>query len=65
VLMKKALEERQFPNWSMAFRDLGALSDQDKAAFSPFLTHSFLDEDFRQKPDRCYRLLLHFKGNIR
>ncbi len=65
VLTKKPVTERQFPNWSMAFKDLGALSDQDKAAFSPFLAHSFLDEEFRRRPDRCYKLLLHFKQNIR
>ena len=65
MLTKKPIQERQFPNWSMAFTNLGALSAEDKAAFSPFLSGSFLDEDFRRKPDRCYRLLLHFKGNIR
>lgn len=65
VLTKKRIQERQFPNWSMAFKDLGALSAQDQAAFSPFLADSFLDEDFRGKPDRSYKLLLHFKENIR
>lgn len=65
VLTKKRINERQFPNWSMAFEDLGALSEEDKAAYSPFLTSSFLDEDFRLKPDRCYKLLMHFKENIR
>ncbi len=65
VLTKKPIKERQFPNWSMAFKDLGALSAEDKAAYSPFLADSFLDEDFRTKPDRSYKLLLHFKENIR
>ena len=65
VLTQAPIKERQFPNWSMAFQDLDTLSEEDKAAFSPFLTDSFLDEDFRRKPDKCYRLLLHFKGNIR
>ncbi len=65
VLTKKPIQERQFPNWSMAFKNLGALSDEDKVAFSPFLSGSFLDEDFRRKPERCYKLLLHFKESIR
>lgn len=65
VLSKKPIHERQFPNWSMAFQNLGTLSDEDKTAFSPFLSGSFLDEDFQQKPDRAYKLLLHFKKNIR
>lgn len=65
VLTKKSIPERQFPNWSMAFKDLGAVSAEDQAAFSPFLENSFLDESFRSKPDRSYKLLLHFKENIR
>lgn len=65
ILIKKRIPERQFPNWSMAFKDLGTLSPEDQAAFSPFLSSSFLDEDFRSKPDRSYKLLMHFKGNIR
>ena len=65
VLTKKPIKDRQFPSWSMAFKDLGALSAEDQASFSPFLADSFLDEDFRSKPDRSYKLLLHFKENIR
>lgn len=65
VLTKKPIEERQFARWSMAFQDLGKLSAEDRVGFSPFLSGSFLDEDFRRQPDRSYRLLLHFKGNIR
>lgn len=64
-LMKTPLTERQFPNWSMAFKDLDQLSPEDTAAYSPFLTESLLDEEFRSKPDRCYRLLLQFKKSIR
>jgi Sensors of blue-light using FAD len=65
VLTKRPIQERQFPNWSMAFRDLGDLSEEDKEAFSPFLAGSLLDGEFRRKPDQAYKLLLRFKDNVR
>ena len=65
TLVNKQITERQFPNWSMAFRNLDALSPQDAAAYSPFLSGSLLDAEFRSKPDRCYKLLMHFKQNMR
>ena len=65
VLIKKPIAERQFTAWSMAFKDLNNLSPKDKAGYSPFLTESLLEQEFQTKPDRCYKLLLHFKKNIR
>ena len=65
VLTKRPIEERLFPNWSMAYKDLTELDAEDAAAFSPFLKESLLDEEFRSKPDRCYKLLLHFKEKLR
>jgi len=65
VLTKKPLRERQFPSWSMAYKDLTRLSAEDAEAYSPFLKESLMDEEFRSKPDRCYKLLLHFKEKLR
>lgn len=65
VLIKKAIEQRQFAQWCMAFRDLNDLSADDQAGYSSFLAGSLLDQEFRAKPDRCYKLLLHFKNNMR
>ncbi len=65
VLIKKPVEERQFASWSMAFQDLNALSPEDQAGYSSFLAGSLLDREFQTKPDRCYKLLLHFKKNLR
>ena len=65
ILTKRPLQERQFADWSMAFTDLGSLSEEDKAAHSSFLTDSFVDDEFRQRPDRSYKLLLHFKDSVR
>ena len=64
VLLKKAIRERQFPHWSMAFKDLSELPPEDAAAFSPFLQGSAADEQFRSKSEACYKLLLRFKANL-
>jgi len=64
VLLKKAIRERQFPQWSMAFKDLNELPPEDAAAFSPFLREPVEDEQFRSKSEACYKLLLRFKANL-
>ena len=65
VLTRRQIAERQFAKWSMAFKDLNNLSAEDQRGYSPFLAGSLLDQDFQAKPDRCYKLLLHFKNNCR
>lgn len=65
TLIKKPIQERSFANWSMAYRDLNGLPPDDAEAVSPFLTNSLLDQEFRSKPELSYRLLLHFKQNLR
>jgi Sensors of blue-light using FAD len=64
-LVNKPIPDRQFAKWSMAFTDLDQLSAKDADAYSPFLKGSLLDEEFRNKPELSYRLLLHFKTNLR
>ena len=65
VLAKRPLQGRQFPSWSMAFHNLNTLAPEDAAAYSPFLTHSLMDDHFRMHPHRCYRLLMHFKNSVK
>ncbi|MBV9938606.1 MAG: BLUF domain-containing protein [Acidobacteriaceae bacterium] len=64
VLLKKAISERLFPQWSMAFKDLSELPHEDAAAFSPFLRESVIDEQFRSRSEACYKLLLRFKTSL-
>ncbi len=64
VLLKKAITERQFPQWSMAFKDLNELPAEDAAAFSPFLQGSAIDDQFRSRSEACYKLLLRFKSSL-
>ncbi len=65
VMFKKPIEDRFFGQWSMGFQPATDLSASDEAAFSSFLTPTVSDADFRAKGDRCYRLLVQFKDNMR
>ena len=65
VLLKGAVQERRFPGWSMAFRDLNQPEDQGITAFSKFLNTPLTGEEFGGNTDRCEKLLLVFKKTIR
>ena len=65
VLVKGAVQERRFPNWSMAFRDLSLPDHQEVAGFSEFLNKPLTGKEFSDDPEHCEKLLLFFKKNIR
>ncbi len=65
VLLKGAVQERRFPRWSMAFRDLNLPDHQDVPGFSEFLNTPLTGKEFANDPDRCEKLLLVFKKSIR
>ena len=65
VLVKGAVQERRFANWSMAFRDLSLPDHQEVEGFSDFLNTPLTGEEFTDDPEHCEKLLLFFKKNIR
>jgi hypothetical protein len=65
ILAKGAVQERRFPAWSMAFRDLNLPDHQDVHGFSEFLNTPLTGKEFNGDPDHCQKLLLHFKQSIR
>ena len=65
VLAKGAAQERRFPNWSMAFRDLNLPDHQKLPGYSEFLNTPLTGTEFAGNPDRCEKLLLVFKKSIR
>jgi len=65
VLVKGAVQERRFPNWSMAFRDLSLPDHQEVEGFSEFLNTPLTGTEFSGDPEHCEKLLLFFKKNIR
>jgi hypothetical protein len=65
VLVKGAVEERRFPGWSMAFRDLNLPDHRDVPGYSEFLNTPLTGKEFEGNPSRCEKLLLLFKKGIR
>jgi hypothetical protein len=65
VLVKGAVQERRFPMWSMAFRDLNLPDHQDVPGFSEFLNTPMTGKEFAGDLEHCEKLLLVFKKSIR
>jgi hypothetical protein len=65
VLVKGAVQERRFPQWSMAFRDLNLPDHQDVPGFSEFLNMPLTGKEFEGDLEHCQKLLLSFKKSIR
>jgi len=65
VLLEGYTEERQFPDWSMGFRDLNSPEVQQTPGYSEFLNTPLTGAEFADHPTRCQRLLLTFKKNMR
>ena len=61
VLVQGAVQERRFPEWSMAFRDLSLPDHQDVPGYSEFLNTPLTGSEFAGDPDRCEKFLLLFK----
>ena len=65
TLLRGHTPERQFPGWSMAFRDLSAAEGNTLPGYNDFL-HAVRDgETFARDPSRCQQLLLSFKAHMR
>lgn len=65
TLLQHSIPERQFPDSSMAFRDLNSAESKAIPGYSEFLNTPLDGELMRKDLPRCLRLLLLFKKNIR
>ncbi len=54
---------RQFPAWSMGFKDLGADLDNPEG-YSEFLNFPLTGKEFQSDPSKAQKLLLTFKRNM-
>ena len=63
TLLQGEMAERQFPNWSMGFRDLsgGATSLE---GYNEFLNLPLTGQEFQSDPSKAQKLLLTFKMNM-
>jgi Sensors of blue-light using FAD len=63
TLLQGITPERQFPEWSMGFRDLGAdLANPD--GYSEFLSVPLTGTEFQSNPSKAQKLLLTFKKSM-
>ena len=63
TLWKGYTDERQFPDWSMGFCDLGSPKAQNMPGYSDFLNTPLSGSEFLANPGRAKKLLLVFKKN--
>lgn len=61
VLFQGAVPERQFPGWSMAFRDLNSPEIRQLPGYSEFLNTPLDSDKFKFGTARCQKLLQLFK----
>ncbi|MGI8650719.1 MAG: BLUF domain-containing protein [Rubrobacter sp.] len=64
VFQQGYAEERQFPNWSMGFRDLNSSGVGNIPGYSEFLNTPLTRREFSENPTRSQKLLLTFKKSM-
>ena len=64
TMLKKPIEEREFPEWSMAFRNLADDALRHTAGYNEFLNTPLTAEEFAGSPGRAQKLMQAFKENM-
>ena len=64
VLLKGQEDARQFPDWSMGFRDLKSPELRSQPGFSEFLNAPLTAREFEANPGRAKALLQMFKEKM-
>jgi hypothetical protein len=64
TLLQGSLSARQFPEWSMGYRDLNAGDVLNMPGYSEFLNTPLTDPRFASDPTRAQRLLTTFKTSM-
>lgn len=64
ILQQGFTEGRQFPDWSMGFRDLDSPEVRAEPGYSEFLNTPLTGQEFSGDPSRAQKLLLTFKRTM-
>ena len=64
-LLSTHIDDRDFSDWSMAFRNLNDIDVASYPGYSEFLNLSFVDSEFAADASRAKRLLKVFRTTIR
>ena len=62
ILWNRSINQREFGEWCMGFRNSSELAPEDQRAFSTLLFDSRQDERFRLHGGVAHRMLLQFKN---
>lgn len=63
-LLERTIEHRQFPDWSMAFRNLNQPDLRDTPGYNEFLNQPLNSSGFHKNPDHAHRLLEVFRRGL-
>jgi hypothetical protein len=64
TLLQGSQDERQFPDWTMGFRDLDSADVRVEPGYSEFLNTPLTGAEFKANPARSQKLLLTFKRSM-
>ncbi|EDY85170.1 Sensors of blue-light using FAD family [Verrucomicrobiia bacterium DG1235] len=64
-LMRREIEEREFPNWSMAFRDLGDVTLHQQPGYSDHLNYNLADPALLKNDSKVLHLIASFSRLFR
>ena len=64
LLQQGIQKERQFPDWSMGYRNLESQESRSVPDYSEFLNTPLTGREFSANPSRSQKLLLSFKKNM-
>jgi len=65
ILFAETIPEREFPNWSMAFRDLNEEDGRGREGFSDFLELTRTEEKRAANRSKALAMLATFRDNLR
>ena len=65
ILFEEFIPEREFPNWSMAFRDLDTEEGRGLPGFSNFLAARWTEERVSANRSKARSMLAAFRENLR
>ncbi|MBA3581214.1 MAG: BLUF domain-containing protein [Gammaproteobacteria bacterium] len=64
VLLQDNVEVRQFPDWSMGFKNLDNENNESLPGYNELMNYRFTGEEFSANPTQAQKLLLSFKKNM-
>jgi hypothetical protein len=65
LLARRKIAEREFPDWSMGFVNLGTIDPASVPAYNNILNEPFSAEAFSQRPSLATKFIEVFRRNIR